>query len=105
MVTLGTLQPTAFSPLTLTSYSVEGVRPSRYVEKMSLVTTCVSNEGFEVGLYSTTYPVMGLPPSFLLAFHWTNMEVEDVAQTDTMVGAEGTNVCVIADNSKHFNMS
>ena len=33
------------------------------------------------------------------------MEVEDVASTDTMVGAEGTNVCVIADNSKHFNMS
>ena len=33
------------------------------------------------------------------------MEVEDVASTDTMVGAEGTNVCVIADKSKHCNMS
>ena len=99
MVTLGTLRPTAFSPLTLTSYSVEGVRPLRVVEKMSLdnrslATTCVSNERFEVGRYSTTYPVMGLPPSFLLAFHWTDMEVEDVPSTDTMVGAEGTNVCV-----------
>ena len=32
------------------------------------------------------------------------MEVEDVASTDTVVGAAGTNVCVIADNnSKHFN--
>ena len=62
--------------------------------KMSLVTTCVSNEGFEVGLYSTRYPVMGLPPSFLLAFHWTDMEVEDVASTDTMVGAEGANANV-----------
>ena len=40
---------------------------------------------------------MGLPPSFLLAVHWTDMEVEDVASTDTMVGAEGTNVCVIVD--------
>ena len=39
---------------------------------------------------------MGLPPSFLLAFHWTDMEVEDAASTETMVGAEGANVCVIA---------
>ena len=93
-VALGTLRPTAFSPLTLTSYSVEGVRPLRVVEKMSLATTCVSNEGFEVGRYSTMYPVMGLPPSCLLAFHWTDMEVEDVASTDTMVGAEDANVCV-----------
>ena len=103
MVALGTLRPTAFSPLTLTSYSVEGVRPSRVVEKTSLATTCVSNEGFEVGRYSTTYLVMGLPPSFLLAFHWTDREVEEVASTDTMVGAEGANVCVcvcvIADKS------
>ena len=36
---------------------------------------------------------MGLPPSFLLAFHWTDTEVEDVASTDTVVGAEGANVC------------
>ena len=35
---------------------------------------------------------MGLPPSFLLSFHWTDIEVEDVASTDTMVGA---NVCVM----------
>ena len=81
------------------------MRPSRYVEKISLVTTCVSNEGFEVGRYSTTYPVMGLPLSFLLAFHWTNMEVEVVASTDTMVGADGTNGCMIGDESKHCNMS
>ena len=47
VVALGTLQPTAFSPLTLTSYSVEGVRPSRVVEKTSLATTCVSNEDAE----------------------------------------------------------
>ena len=38
---------------------------------------------------------MELPPSFLLAFHWTDMEVEDVASTDTTVAAEGANVCVI----------
>ena len=38
---------------------------------------------------------MGLPPSFLLAFHWMDMEVEDVASTDTMVGAEGANVCTM----------
>ena len=38
---------------------------------------------------------MGLPPSFLLAAHWTDMEVEDVASTDTTVGAEGANVCVM----------
>ena len=38
---------------------------------------------------------MGLPPSFLLTFHWTNIEVEDVASTDTMVGGEGANVCVM----------
>ena len=32
------------------------------------------------------------------------MEVEDVASTDRMVGAEGANVCVcvIEDKSKHF---
>ena len=51
------------------------------------------------------YPVMGLPPSFLLAFHWTDREVEDVASTDTMVGGEGANVCVIGAKSKHCNMS
>ena len=34
------------------------------------------------------------------------MEVEDVASTDTMVGAEGANVCVcVADKSKHCNIS
>ena len=71
---------------------MEGVRPSRVIEKTSLATACVSNEGFEVEQYSTTYPVMGLPPSFLLAFHWMDMEVGDVASTDTMVGAEGANV-------------
>ena len=38
---------------------------------------------------------MGLPPSFLLALHWMDMEVDDIASTDTMVGAEGANVCVI----------
>ena len=38
---------------------------------------------------------MGLPPSFLLAFHLTDIEVNDVALTDTMVGAEGANVCVM----------
>ena len=37
---------------------------------------------------------MGLPPSFVLAFHWTDM-VEDVASTDTMVGAEGANGCMM----------
>ena len=36
---------------------------------------------------------MGLSPPFFLAFHWTDMEVEDVAWTDTVVGAEGTSVC------------
>ena len=36
---------------------------------------------------------MGLPPSLALAFHWTNIEVEDLASTDTTVGAEGANVC------------
>ena len=30
------------------------------------------------------------------------MEAEDAASTDRMVGAEGANVCVIADKSKHF---
>ena len=38
---------------------------------------------------------MGLPPFFLLTLHWTVMEVEDVASTETMVGAEGANVCVM----------
>ena len=38
---------------------------------------------------------MGLPPSFLLPFHSTDIEVEDVALTHTMVGAEGANVCVM----------
>ena len=33
------------------------------------------------------------------------MEVEDVASTYTMVGAEGTNVCVVVDKIKHFNLS
>ena len=30
------------------------------------------------------------------AAHFADMEVEDVASTDTMVGAEGANVCVMA---------
>ena len=38
---------------------------------------------------------MGLPPSLLLPFHWMDIEVEDVASTDTMVGAEGANACVL----------
>ena len=38
---------------------------------------------------------MGLPPSFLLVFHWMDMEVEDVVSTDTTEGAEGANVCVM----------
>ena len=38
---------------------------------------------------------MGQPPSFSLAFHWTDTEVEDVASTDTIAGAEGANVCVM----------
>ena len=43
---------------------------------------------------------MGLPPSFLLAFHWIDIEVEYVATTSTLVGAEGTNVCVMAGKNK-----
>ena len=38
---------------------------------------------------------MKLPPSLVHAAHFTDMEVEEVASTDTMVGAEGTNVCVM----------
>ena len=38
---------------------------------------------------------MGLPPSFLLAFHWTDMVAEDFASTDAMVGAEGASLCVM----------
>ena len=44
---------------------------------------------------------MGLPPSFLLAFHWTDMEVEDIASTYKMVGAEGANVRVCDDRQKY----
>ena len=43
------------------------------------------------------YPVMGLPPSFVHASHFTDREVEDVASTDTMVDAEGPNVCVMVN--------
>ena len=39
---------------------------------------------------------MELPPSLVHAAHFTDMEVEDVASTDTMVGADGANVCVMA---------
>ena len=42
---------------------------------------------------------MGQPPSVEHAFHWTDMEVEDVASTDTMVGAESANVCVMGKYS------
>ena len=50
---------------------------------------------------------MGLPPSFLLAFHWTDIEVEDFASTDTMVGAEGANMCVMVVKilTKHINLA
>ena len=41
---------------------------------------------------------MGLPPSLVHAAHFTDMEV-DVASTAKIVGAEGTNVCVIASKS------
>ena len=43
---------------------------------------------------------MGLPPSLVHAAHFTDMEVEDVASTAKMVGAEGTNVCVMASKNK-----
>ena len=46
---------------------------------------------------------MGVPPSFLLAFHWTDIEMEDIASTDTMVGADGANVCVMVGNSSKSN--
>ena len=42
---------------------------------------------------------MGLPPSLVHAAHFTDMEVEDAASTAKMVGAEGTNVCVMASKS------
>ena len=45
------------------------------------------------------YAVMGLPPSLVHAAHFTDMEVEDVASTAKIVGAEGTNMCVMASKS------
>ena len=101
LVTLGSLRPTAFSPLTHTWYSVEGLRPSRVVEKTSPATTRVSNEdaGSEAAWYSTTKPVMGLLPSSLLVVQWTDIEVEDVGSMAKMVGAAGTTVCVMASKS------
>ena len=42
---------------------------------------------------------MELPPSLVHAAHFTVMEVEDVASTAKMVGAEGTNECVMASKS------
>ena len=44
-------------------------------------------------LYSTTYPVIELPPSLELSSHLTVTEVEDVALMDTLVGAEGAIMC------------
>ena len=54
-------------------------------------------------LYSTTKLVIGQPPLLVISSHLTSIEVEDVASTDTVVGAEGAKVCVIAerDESKH----
>ena len=43
-------------------------------------------------LYSTTYPVIELPPSLELSSHLTVTE-EDVALMDTLVGAEGAIMC------------
>ena len=48
---------------------------------------------------------MGLPPSLVHAAHFTDMEVEDVASTAKMVGAEGTNVCVMASKSSVDRLS
>ena len=42
---------------------------------------------------------MELPPSLVHAAHFTDMEVEDVASTAKMVGAEGANVCVMVGKS------
>ena len=42
---------------------------------------------------------MELPPSLAPAAHFTDMDVEDVASTAKMVGAAGTNVCVMASKS------
>ena len=47
---------------------------------------------------------MGLPPSLVHAAHFTDMEVEDVASTAKMVGAEGTNVCVMVGKSSVQNL-
>ena len=38
---------------------------------------------------------MELPPSLVHAAHFADMEVEDVDSTAKMVGAAGTNVCVM----------
>ena len=101
MVTLGSLRPTAFSTLTLTSYSVEEARLFRVVEKTSFSSKCVSNGDArsKAGRYSTRYPVMELPPLLVLAAHFTDMEVEDVASAAKMVGAAGTNVCVMVSKN------
>ena len=71
------------------------------VERTSSSAKCVSNgdAGSKAGRYSTMYPVMGLPPSLVHAAHFTDREVEDVSSTAKMVGAEGTNVCVMVGKS------
>ena len=43
--------------------------------------------------------MIGLPPSLVDAVHFTDMVVEDVASTAKLVGAAGTNVCVMAGKS------
>ena len=42
---------------------------------------------------------MELPPSLVHAAHFTDIEVEDVASTAKMVGAAGTNVCVMTSEN------
>ena len=42
---------------------------------------------------------MELPPSLVHTAHFRDMEVEEVASTAKMVGAAGTNVCVMVGKS------
>ena len=42
---------------------------------------------------------MELPPSLVQAAHFTDMEMDDVASTAKIVGAAGTNVCVMTSKS------
>ncbi len=81
-----------FSPRTLTSYVMKGMRASSSRDRVLGATERerkVALEAAALSRYSITYAVMGLPPLLALAVQLRESALEEAAVGDSRIGAEG----------------